>query len=64
MAPQEACIRVGDVFAMLVEHKHGQGQLTQAHLLLRKMRERGLVLAPYIDSKASECTVGCVVWWP
>lgn len=51
VAPQEASIRLGDVFALMVEHKHATGDLRGAHALLSEMRQRDLVLAPYIDSK-------------
>jgi len=51
VAPQEASIRIGDVFALLVEYKHARGELGQAHALLVQMRDRGLVLAPYIDGR-------------
>ena len=54
--PQEASIRIGDVFALLVEHKHALGDLDQAWALLGKMRDHGLVVAPYVDARVLEET--------
>jgi len=45
----EAAVRVGDAFAMLVEHRHGQRDFRAAHELLRQMKQRRIVLNPYVE---------------
>ncbi|KAK9824666.1 hypothetical protein WJX72_012185 [[Myrmecia] bisecta] len=46
--PHEAGIRVGDVYALLIEYWVGQGGLQQAYQVIEKMRQRGIPLGPYI----------------
>ena len=42
-------VRVGDVFAMLVEHYYQAGDKQQAYDLLERMRQRKIVFNPYVD---------------
>jgi hypothetical protein len=42
----EAAVRVGDVFALLIEFYHSQGNMQQAYVLIEKMRERKIILNP------------------
>lgn len=51
MQDAEASIRIGDVFATLVEYWHGQRNMEQAFHLIEKMRARGIILSPYLDSQ-------------
>eukprot|EP00951_Prasinocladus_malaysianus_P006380 scaffold45330_cov45-Prasinocladus_malaysianus.AAC.1 len=51
MQDSEASIRIGDVFAMLIEHWHGQRNMEQAYQLIEKMRARNIILSPYLDSQ-------------
>lgn len=46
----ENALRVGDVYALMVEWFHSQGQMQQAYELIQKMASRSIVLAPYLDS--------------
>ena len=41
----ESAIRVGDVYALMVEWFHSQGQMDQAYSLIEKMVARSIVLA-------------------
>jgi len=50
----EAAVRVGDVFALLVEFYHSQGNMQQAYVLIEKMRDRQIVLNPYLDADLIE----------
>jgi len=50
----EAAVRVGDVFALLIEFYHSQGNMQQAYVLIEKMRERKIILNPYLDSQLIE----------
>mmetsp|Transcript_19068 Transcript_19068/g.64920 ORF Transcript_19068/g.64920 Transcript_19068/m.64920 type:complete len:1396 (+) Transcript_19068:174-4361(+) len=50
-AEVEQAIRVGDVFAQLVEYWHKENNMSQAYQLIEKMRERGIILSPYLDQK-------------
>eukprot|EP00192_Tetraselmis_astigmatica_P000931 CAMPEP_0117694304 /NCGR_PEP_ID=MMETSP0804-20121206/27375_1 /TAXON_ID=1074897 /ORGANISM="Tetraselmis astigmatica, Strain CCMP880" /LENGTH=1395 /DNA_ID=CAMNT_0005507981 /DNA_START=130 /DNA_END=4318 /DNA_ORIENTATION=+ len=51
MDASEASIRIGDVFAMLVEYHHGQRNFERAYQLVEKMRVRRIILSPYLDSQ-------------
>lgn len=45
----DTAIRIGDVFALLVEHNYSQGNMDQAFNLIEQMRERKVILGPYLD---------------
>merc|ERR1719482_99791 len=47
----ENALRVGDVFALMVEWFHSQGDMPQAYDLITKMVARSIVLAPYLDQE-------------
>jgi intraflagellar transport protein 140 len=50
----ESGVRVGDVFALLIEYYHAEGSMEFAYGLIEKMRERGIILAPYLDQEMVE----------
>jgi hypothetical protein len=43
-------IRVGDVFALLVEYYHSQRQYPQAYDIIGRMNRANIVLSPYLDA--------------
>lgn len=45
----ETAVRVGDIFAQLVEHFSEQQQYTEAYATVERMRECGIIPTPYID---------------
>ena len=45
----ENALRVGDVYALMVEWFYSQQQMEQAYNLIEKMVSRSIVLAPYLD---------------
>ncbi len=48
----EQAVRVGDVFALLIEYFHAQnnaGAFQQAYNLIERMRDRNIVITPYLD---------------
>ncbi|KAJ1627583.1 hypothetical protein T492DRAFT_876543 [Pavlovales sp. CCMP2436] len=47
----EGAIRVGDIFALMVEWFASQRDYQQAYQSIQKMRARNLLLAPYLDSE-------------
>jgi intraflagellar transport protein 140 len=47
----ENALRVGDVYALMVEWFHSQGEMSQAFDLIQKMAARSIVLAPYLDQE-------------
>mmetsp|Transcript_39857 Transcript_39857/g.93533 ORF Transcript_39857/g.93533 Transcript_39857/m.93533 type:complete len:144 (+) Transcript_39857:1049-1480(+) len=47
----ESAIRVGDVFALLIEWYFTQSDFKQAYQLTEKMRERNIILGPYLDTQ-------------
>lgn len=49
MGDIESSVRVGDVFAQLVEHYAGERNYPEAHRTVEQMRSRGILLAPYLD---------------
>lgn len=50
----ESAIRVGDVFALLIEYYHSQNQMTQAYEIIKRMKAGNIILAPYLDAKMVE----------
>jgi len=47
----ESAIRVGDVYALMVEWFYAQHQMDQAYSLIEKMRARSIILSPYLDQE-------------
>ena len=47
----ENALRVGDVYALMVEWFYSQGQMQQGYELIQKMVARSIVLAPYLDQE-------------
>eukprot|EP00743_Colponemidia_sp_Colp-15_P005070 GILK01005459.1.p1 GENE.GILK01005459.1~~GILK01005459.1.p1 ORF type:complete len:1424 (+),score=370.05 GILK01005459.1:129-4400(+) len=47
----ESALRAGDVFAFLIEFYHGQGKLQEAYNLIERMRQRRIILSPYLDQE-------------
>ena len=47
-------VRIGDVFALLVEFYHNEGNMQQAYVLIEKMQERKIIINPYLDSELVE----------
>ena len=56
----EAAIRVGDVYALMVEWFYSQQQMEQAHNLVEKMRSRGIILSPYLDQEMVHAIYGAM----
>lgn len=50
----ENAVRVGDVFALLVEFYTSQGNNTEAYSLIEKMRDRNIVLSFYLEQSLVE----------
>ena len=47
----ENALRVGDVYALMVEWFYSQSEMEQAYQLIQKMVGRSIVLAPYLDQE-------------
>ena len=48
----QTAIRVGDVFALLIEYFHSlrtRESMQQSYQLIQRMKERNIILAPYLD---------------
>jgi len=45
----ETAVRIGDIFAQLVEHYAETQQFQDAHRTVERMRSRGIILTPYLD---------------
>ena len=56
----EAAIRVGDVYALMIEWFYSQRQMEQAHTLVEKMRGRGIILSPYLDAEMVQAIYGAM----
>jgi intraflagellar transport protein 140 len=46
----EAAIRVGDVYALLIEYFHSVGEYSKAYSVIERMRGAGIILSPYLDN--------------
>lgn len=44
-------IRIGDVYAQLIEYYYSKENYQQAYQLLSKMRSKGIILNPYLDQE-------------
>jgi len=49
MGDIENAVRVGDIFAQLVEYYAGDANYPDAHRTVEQMRQRGIILTPYLD---------------
>merc|ERR1719436_1997002 len=45
----ESAVRIGDIFAQLVEHHAETRNYQQAYSAVEQMRQRGIILTPYVD---------------
>lgn len=45
----DASVRVGDIYALLIEHYHSQNQFKEAHEVMKRMKRENIPLNPYID---------------
>jgi intraflagellar transport protein 140 len=51
---RDSAIRVGDVFALLIEYYHSQQMFQDAYQIIQKMKNGNIILAPYLDAKMVE----------
>ncbi len=49
VADLEQGVRLGDVYALLIDHFVGQNAYPQAYSLLRSMTQAGVDVGPYVD---------------
>jgi len=56
----ESAIRVGDVYALMVEWYYSQQQMEQAYSLIEKMRSRSIILSPYLDHEMVHAIYGAM----
>merc|ERR1719335_407190 len=54
MGDIENAVRMGDVFAQLVEHYSSEQNYPEAHRAVEQMRSRGIILTPYLDRSLLE----------
>jgi len=50
----ESGIRVGDVYALMVEFYHSTGDMNNAYTLIERMRGAKIILSPYLDREMIE----------
>merc|ERR1719265_3114300 len=60
MPDVETAVRVGDVFAQLVEHYAEMRDYQHAHSTVERMRSRNIILNPYIDRALMETIYNAV----
>ncbi|CAE7303974.1 Ift140 [Symbiodinium natans] len=56
----DAAVRIGDIFAQLVEYYVEFNDYNSAYRTVERMRERGIVLTPYLDRALLERIYGAV----
>lgn len=56
----EEAIRLGDVFAQIVEYFNANKQFPQAHSYIEKMRKKNIIITPYLDPQLVEQVYGAV----
>ena len=47
-------IRIGDVFALLVEHYYKAREFQKAYSLIQQMRDRNIIISPYLDKEMTD----------
>merc|ERR1712159_528441 len=50
----EEAIRLGDVFAQLIEHYFYKNQFQDAYKYLEKMKKKNIIVTPYLDPQIVE----------
>jgi intraflagellar transport protein 140 len=45
----EQSIRRGDLYGILIEHYFDKGEYNKCFEFLKKMKERGIIVSPYVD---------------
>merc|ERR1712216_371051 len=50
----ESGIRVGDVYALMVEYYHATSDMNHAYQLIQRMRDSKIILSPYLDREMIE----------
>jgi intraflagellar transport protein 140 len=46
----DRAVRTGDIYALLVEFHHGNGNMEEAYQIIERMRDRGIDLSFYLDA--------------
>lgn len=47
-------IRVGDVFALLIEYYYKAKEFQKAYALIQQMRDRNIIISPYLDKEMTD----------
>jgi intraflagellar transport protein 140 len=47
-------IRIGDVFALLIEHYYKTREYQKAYALIQQMRDRNIIISPYLDKEMTD----------
>ena len=50
MSCAQSAIRVGDCFALLIDHHYGVRNMDEAYRMVEKMQRRSIALEPYLDA--------------
>jgi len=50
----ESGIRVGDVYALMVEYYHSTGDMANGYSHIQRMRDAKIILSPYLDREMIE----------
>ncbi len=56
----EEAIRLGDVFAQLVEFFCAQRDYPKAHIYIERMRKKNIIITPYLDPSLVETVYNSV----
>merc|ERR1719197_2238516 len=56
----ETAVQIGDVFAQMVEHYVESRLYPEAHGTVERMRQRGIILTPYLDRNVLETIYSAV----
>merc|ERR1719401_2803416 len=56
----ESAVRIGDIFAQLVEHYAEVRNFGEAHRSVERMRQKNIILTPYIDHALLETIYNAV----
>ena len=47
-------VRVGDVYALMIEYWYEQRNMQEAYKLVEQMRGRNIIISPYLDQRMVE----------
>ncbi len=61
----ESAVRIGDVYALLVEYYHSINDMNNAYNIIKRMINNNIILGPYLDTNIIQniCNAMIIIIW-